>query len=448
MMGCQTVPDRLFYEFRLDMHVPADHLLRRVDQLLDFTAIRRQLAPFYSATGRPSVDPELMIRMLLIGYMFGIRSERRLCEEVHLNLAYRWFCRLGLDGDVPERSTFSKARHGRFRESDAFRLIFEQVVATCMQQGLIVGEGLAVDGSFIQADVSDSRRIAYGEEQRVWEASEELRRPVREYLASLDERMPPTPDEPKPIPPKVISLTDPMSSLSKKHGIASFGYFTHYLVDTAHGIIVDVDGSPARSAQEPAVAKAMLSRTIPKLGRRPSRFTADTAYGTGPMLSWLVEREIAPHVPVLDRAHQTNGKLDRSAFVYEEQHDQFRCPSGHVLKFTRIRPDHQERRYRARSRDCRVCALKDNCTSDRSRMLSVSVYEKAREHARQLSTTEAFQASLRQRKKVEMLFAHLKRNLGLRRLRLRGLTGAKDEFLLAATAQNLRRMARMLPVLG
>ena len=448
MMGCQAAPDTLFYEFRLETHVPANHLLRRVDMLLDFTAIRLKLAPFYSSTGRPSVDPELMIRMLLVGYMFGIRSERRLCEEVHLNLAYRWFCRLGLEGAVPERSTFSKARHGRFRECDVFRLLFEEVVATCIDEGLVTVDGMAVDGSFIQADAANAKRAPSGEEHAAWDASTALSRPVREYLASLDEPTAAKADQPKPVPPKVISLTDPMASLSKKHGAASFGYYTHYLIDTEHGIIMDVDGSPARSSQEPAVAKQMLSRTMAKLGRRPARFTADTAYGTGPMLSWLIERDITPHIPVLDRTSQTNGKFQRSAFVYEEEQDQFRCPAGNVLKFTRIRPELQERRYRARTRDCSACALKNNCTSDQCRMLSISVHEKAREHARKLATTDAFRTSLRQRKKVEMLFAHLKRNLGLRRLRLRGLSGAKDEFLLAATAQNLRRMTRLMPTTG
>src|SRR6516164_2833910 len=117
---------QLFYSFNLDAHVPADHLLRGIDRCLELRELRRQLAPFYSHTGRPSIDPELMVRMLLIGYSFGLRSERRLCEEVHLNLGYRWFCRLGLEDPVPDHSTFSKNRHGRFRESDAFRLLSSQ----------------------------------------------------------------------------------------------------------------------------------------------------------------------------------------------------------------------------------------------------------------------------------------------------------------------------------
>jgi transposase len=137
MMGERRVnQEALFYAFSLERHVPTDHLVRAIDRFIDLSDLRSRLAPFYSSTGRPSVDPELLIRMLLIGYCFGIRSERRLCEEVHLNLAYRWFCQLGLEGDVPDHSTFSKNRHGRFRDSDLLRHVFETVVRRCMAEGL------------------------------------------------------------------------------------------------------------------------------------------------------------------------------------------------------------------------------------------------------------------------------------------------------------------------
>jgi transposase len=161
MMGERQVQqDALFYEFSLERHVPERHLLRSIDRFVELGELRRQLAPFYSAIGRPSIDPELMIRMLIVGYCFGIRSERRLCEEVHLNLAYRWFCRLGLDGAVPDHSTFSKNRHGRFRESDLLRRLFESVLQRCIAEGLVGGEGFAVDASLIQADASDRTRCS------------------------------------------------------------------------------------------------------------------------------------------------------------------------------------------------------------------------------------------------------------------------------------------------
>src|SRR5579862_699156 len=187
MMGeCGVGQETLFYEFSLERHVPADHLLRSIDRFVDLSGIRAHPRPFYSTIGRPSTDPELMIRMLLIGYCCGIRSERRLCEEVHLNLAYRWFCRLGLDGTVPDHSTFSKNRHGRFRESDLLRQLFETTVRRCMAEGLVGGEGFAADASLIKADANKQRSAAASEEID-WEAMAATRRSVREYLDTLDE---------------------------------------------------------------------------------------------------------------------------------------------------------------------------------------------------------------------------------------------------------------------
>src|SRR3954463_14438840 len=184
MMGERTVmQEALFYGFSLERHVPADHLLRSIDRFVDLSGLRQELRPFYSETGRPSVDPELIIRMLLVGYCFGIRSERRLCDEVHLNLAYRWFCRLGLDGDVPDHSTFSKNRHGRFRDSNLLRQLFEMTVARCIAEGLVGGEGFAVDASLVRADVS--RRHAVDRHEQL--PQEGVSHAVREYLAVLDD---------------------------------------------------------------------------------------------------------------------------------------------------------------------------------------------------------------------------------------------------------------------
>jgi transposase len=182
MMGERLVDQgSLFYEFSLERHVSADHVLRRIDRFVDLGEMRARLAPFYSSTGRPSIDPELLIRMLLIGYCFGIRSERRLCEEVHLNLAYRWFCRLGLDGEVPDHSTFSKNRHGRFRDSDLMRHLFEIVVRRCVDEGLVGGEGFAVDASLIKAEASRQK----GVEGSKYTRTGTLRRKVRSFGAAV-----------------------------------------------------------------------------------------------------------------------------------------------------------------------------------------------------------------------------------------------------------------------
>src|SRR5271157_1159909 len=186
MMGERTVmQEALFYGFSLERHVPSDHMLRSIDRFVDLSGVRAHLEPYYSAMGRPSIDPELLMRMLLVGYCYGIRSERRLCEEGHLNLAYRWFCRLGLDGAVPDHSTFSKNRHCRFRESDLPRRLFETVVQRCIREGLVGGDAFAVDASLIQADANKQRSAARSEYVD-WQAMAATRRSVQEYLDTLD----------------------------------------------------------------------------------------------------------------------------------------------------------------------------------------------------------------------------------------------------------------------
>lgn len=196
--------ERLFYSFNLEDHIPATHLLRNIDRCLDLSDLRHYLADFYSPIGRPSIDPELMIRMLIVGYCYGFRSERRLCEEAHLNLAYRWFCRLSLEDEVPNHSTFSKNRHGRFRDSDLFRWLFNEVLRRCMDAGLVKGEGFAVDASIIKADASRQRGAPGGEPVN-WSDPVLRTRAVREYLEALDE------EALAETLPKRLSLTDPQA---------------------------------------------------------------------------------------------------------------------------------------------------------------------------------------------------------------------------------------------
>lgn len=448
MMGFQADnQERFFYSFNLEDHVPQNHLLRGINQYLDLNELHHHLAEHYSHTGRPSIDPELMIRMLIIGYSFGIRSERRLCEEVHLNLAYRWFCRLGLEDKVPDHSTFSKNRHGRFRDSGIFRHLFEIVLQRCMNEGLVRGEGFATDASVIKADAQRQRAVP-GEEVIDWGNPAEATRPVKEYLAALEEA------NPSAIPPKSISLTDPSSSWTAAHGPAYFAYCTNYLIDLDAGIIVDVEASSVSKSAEVEATKKMLDRVEEKFDLKPARLVGDTNYGSAAMLGWLVEeKQIEPHVPVWDKTERMDGTFSRDDFHWDEQSDEYRCPEGHALR-SNWRPFKNKRNqvtkadtiiYRSSKLDCAACPQKERCCPNTEiRKIARSVHENARDVARQIYLTPEYRESRRERKKVEMLFAHLKRILKLDRLRLRGLSGAQDEFLLAATAQNLRRMAKWL----
>ncbi len=445
-MGQQTGAQvQLFYSFNLDSHVPADHLLRGIDQCLDLSELRQQLAPFYSHTGRPSIDPELMVRMLLIGYSFGIRSERRLCEEVHLNLAYRWFCRLGLEDVVPDHSTFSKNRHGRFRDSDAFRLVFESVLERCMQAGLVGGEGFAVDASLIEADANRSRSLAR-EEVADLRDPRHASRAVREYLAALDAQGQPS------TAPASISPTDPAARWTAVGGPAFYAYSTNYLVDVQAGIIVDVEATPAWRTAEVNATRAMIERVEQRFDLKPERLIGDMAYGTADFLGWMVnDKGIAPHVPVWDKTQRKDDTLSASDFQWDDEANEYRCPQGQPLRsqwrpFERFRTHITQANtivYRASQFACTQCPLKPRCCPHTPmRKIARSVHESARDVARGIAKTPAYLQSRKDRKKVEMLFAHLKRILKLRRLRLRGLSGARDEFLLAAAAQNLRRLAK------
>src|SRR5271168_441117 len=386
MMGERRVmQEALFYGFSLERHVPDNHLLRRIDRFVDLSEVRTHLEPYYSEKGRPSIDPELMIRMLIIGYSFGIRSERRLCDEVHLNPAYRWFCRLGLDGGVPVHSTFSKNRHGCFRESDLFRKLFETVVARCMKEGTVAGEAFAVDASMIVADAYRRRGVA-----KVEDLDPTSSRAVAEYLSVLDDA---AFGGASPSEPKAISPVDPAARYTAAaNSAAVYAYSDNYLVDLKHAVIMDVEATTAIRQAEVGAAKTMLDRTAEQFDVAPSRLVADAGYGSAEMLGWLVEeRGIEPHVKVFDKSERTDRTFSRSDFAFDAERDLYVCPGGQELKRYRrafstprdgVRKDGTIG-YRASEFDCETCPLKSKCCPNAvARRIARSIYEAARDKAR------------------------------------------------------------------
>ena len=430
----------LFYQFRLDDRVPKDHLLRRIDGFVTtaLADIHGRLRPSYSEIGRPSIDPELLIRMLIIGYCFGLRSERRLTQEVELHLAYRWFCRLDLDDTVPHHSTFSQNRLHRFRDSDVLRYVFERVVAACMTAGLVGGEGFAVDASVMEANAS--RYHGQAPDEINWAEPERQTRAVKEYLARLEADVQPNPDRK---PPKVISPSDPCSAwTAKANKRVQFGYGLNYLIDLENAVIVDVEPTPARTYDEVESTKAMLARTEQRFHLKPKRLAADTAYGTGRFLGWLVGCGIAPHIPVRDASERDDGTFSRSDFRWDSRRGVYICPNNKVMHTTGTVYDGTLLRYRASKFDCDVCSLKMKCCPKTpARHVPRDLQEDARDVARRLMGTKHFLKSRDERKRVEMRFAHLKIHHGFERMRLRGLSGARDEFHLAAIVQNLKTLA-------
>jgi len=445
MMGRQRRDQgRLFYEFRLEDRIPENHLLRRMNVFVTVALadLHEELEPHYSDIGRPSIDPELMIRMLIVGYCYGIRSERKLTQEVELHLAYRWFCKLDLDDKVPQHSTFSENRLGRFRESDLLRHIFERVVWTAMAMGLVKGEGFAVDASVLEANAS--RYHGKAPDELDWTDKQRQTRAVAEYLAALDETAEPNPDRKAP---KVISPSDPSSAwTAKANKRVQFGYGLNYLIDIDEAIIVDVEATPARTYDEVEATKTMIDRTEQCFDLKPKRLAADTAYGTGKFLGWLVkDKKITPHIPVRDKSDRDDGTFSRSDFRWDKRGGHYICPNGKVLRTSGTIHGGRTLLYRASKLDCDVCLLKAKCCpKEPARKIPRDLHEDARDVARRKMNTKAFLKSRDQRKKVEMRFAHLKTHHGFERMRLRGLSGVRDEFHLAAIVQNLKMLALRL----
>src|SRR6201987_5441901 len=444
MGGLNHEQEQFFYSVRLDDAVPGDPPVRRIAAVLDLGWVYSELAPYYPSIGRPSVDPVLMIRMLIVGYLFGIRSERVLCRDVAVNLAYRWFCGLSIEDKVPDHSVFSRARNERFCDCGIFRSIFERVVRACIGAGLVGGEGFAVDASLIVADANKQRSIRGAQ----WSTAidpQTASRATKEYLATLDDAAFGAASE---VRPKFVSPSDPAAQWTgARRGPAFFGYADNYLIDVKVGIIMDVEATRAIRQAEVGAARTMIERTEQRFAIKPERLAGDTAYGSGANLDWLVNQaRITPHIPVIDKSKREDGTFSREDFPFDKESNVYICPAGKVLTTTgKLASDGETLYYRPRVRDCRGCPLKPQCCPKAPvRRIPRVLYEPARDVARAVAKTEAFEQSRRDRKHVEMLFAHLKRILRLGRLRLRGPMGAQFEFTLAAIAQNLKRLAKAL----
>ncbi len=439
MMGQQPRGESLFYYFRLEEQIPEDHLLRLIDRYVDFSFVRERLKNFYSPTGRPSIDPEVLLRLLLVGYLYGITSERRLMDEVRMNLAYRWFTRLDFSQEIPDHSTFSKNRHGRFRQSGVFRQVFEEIVRRCLEAGLVEGRNLTVDGTLVGANASQRSRVP---REQLAEAAQ-LSRTVQQYLTELEQQNP-VPESEEPPPSGPVSTTDPDAAwTAAKGGPALLAYYDNYLMDTPSRVILAVEATPARFRQETVAARRMLQQ-VEKLGLHAECLGGDKAYGSGEFLAWLLARNIQPHIPVIDRRHQTHGHFTRDQFRYEPSENAYYCPQGKPLRYSRLKRSGQAYQYCSTAAQCQGCPEKQRCTSAPFRNLVVHWHEPARNVVRALAGTAAYVRSQRARGKIETLFSELKQRLGLRRVRLRRLWNVAEQFLLAATAQNLKRLVRFL----
>jgi transposase len=439
MMGHHSRGEALFYYFRLEDQVPENHLLRLIDKHISFEFVREQLKSSYSETGRPSIDPELLLRILLIGYLYGMTSERKLVEELRMHVAWRWFTGLGFDQEIPHHSTFSKNRHGRFQESKLFEQLFEQIVRQCVEVGLVEGKQLSVDGSFVEANAAKKSRVP---REQLAEAAQ-VHHTIRQYLKELEEQ---NPVEEPVHKQDQVSTTDPDSTYATKGGTpARLGYYDNYLVDNHSCIIVGVQATAARMSQETVAAQAMITRFAHWQGREAESVAADTTYGNGEFLQWLADRNITPYMRTRDSVHRKNSPYyGPERFTYQPESNSYLCPAGQQLNYGGRSLRNRTNVYIGTRKRCGECALKAQCTSAAVRYLAIHMEEPARQRARELANTPEFDNAQRQRKKVEALFAELKNQIGLRRLRLRRLKFVREQFFLAAAAQNLKRLVRFL----
>ncbi len=366
MMGQHDRSEALFYYFRLEDQVPENHLLRLIEKHISFEFVRERLRNSYSETGRPSIDPELLLRILLIGYLYSITSERKLVEELRMHLAWRWFTGLGFDQEIPHHSTFSKNRHGRFEESKLFEELFEQIVKQCVEVGLVQGQHLSVDGSFVEANASKESRIP---REQLAEAAQ-VNQTVRQYLVELEQQ---NPTEEPVHQQEQVSTTDPDSTYATKGGTsARLGYYDNYLVDNHSCVIVGVQATAARMSQETVAAQDMLTRFSAWQGGEPWSVAADATYGNGEFLQWLLDRGITPYMRTRDSAlRKNNPGYGPERFTYLPESNSYRCPAGEQLNYVGLNVRNRAHAYIGSAKRCGACSQKAQCTSGRYKYLAI-----------------------------------------------------------------------------
>src|SRR6516164_745310 len=358
MMGQHDRSEALFHYFRLEDQVPETHLLRLIEKHVSFAFVRQQLRDRYSEMGRPSIDPELLLRILLIGYLYGVTSERKLVEELRMHLAWRWFTGLSFDQEIPHHSTFSKNRHGRFQESKLFEQLFERIVRQCVEVGLVGGQHLSVDGSFVEANAAKGSRIP----REHLEEAAQVHYGVRQYLKEVEEQNPVE----KPVHGQdEVSTTDPDSTYATKGSTpARLGYYDNYLVDNHSCVIVGVQATAARISQETVAAQDMLTRFTAWQGREPSSIAADTTYGNGEFLQWLADRNITPYMRTRDSIHRKRSPFfGPERFTYQPEHNRYICPAGQPLNYGGRSHRNRSWTYIGTRKRCGGCSLRPQCTS-------------------------------------------------------------------------------------
>jgi len=439
MKGKQKREEPMFACVRLEELIPSGHILRKIDRWIDFSIIHEKTADLYSNTGRPSIDPEVLIRMMVVGYLYGITSERRLCREVQLNLGYRWFCGLTLEDKVPDHSTFSKNRYGRFFESGLFRGLFQAVVQQAQKHGLVKGQHLTVDATTVQANAS----LGSLEEIIVpYDPEEYLDKVEQENLAEE----PPLANTGKTLSNEThISRTDPDARIFRKQfEKTKLAYSDNVLMDNGSRVILDVEVTEPNLHQEGQVAGEMLERSRFAYGIEPESIGGDKAYGSGPAVRGICEAGVKPHVGLsAPKGPHIEGIYPKEDFIHDKENDELICPAGKRLRRRTTHKRNRQIEYVSSKADCKECVRKSLCTRAPCRVVHRHLDKDFLDYAAELRGTDGYRISQRCRKKVEMLFGEAKEFMGLRCARRRGYQNLMEQCLITATVQNIKRIIQV-----
>jgi len=405
MLKKAEVPQQEMELVTIESLVPADHLLRRIDSAVDFEFIRERVRHLYCPNnGRPALDPVVLFKLLFIGYLFGIRSERQLMREVQVNAAYRWFLRMRLQDKVPDASTLSQNRRRRFRDSDVYQQIFDEIVQLACGKGLVTGEVLYTDSTHLKASAAEP-------------ATKEIK----------------------------VSRTDPDSGYMVRDGKPKgFFYLDHRTVDGRHAIITDTHVTPANVHDSIPYLKR-LDRQRERFGFQVRAVGVDAGYATAAICKGLEERDIYGVIGYRTANH-AEGLFRKRQFQYDEENDLYTCPEGQLLIY---RTTNREgyRQYHSDSKQCRACPVRGHCTRSRNmtKVITRHVWEASKERTdRHRLEPHGKRIYKRRKETVERSFADAKQLHGHRYARMRGLTNVREQCLLAAACQNMKKIALLL----
>lgn len=430
----------------LEELVPKDHLLRLIDRHIDFAFIREATRHLYcDNNGRPAIDPVQLFKMLFIGYLFGVRSERQLVRDIQVNVAYRWFLDLSLTDKVPDASTLSQNRRRRFEGTQIEQTIFDQIVEQAIEKGLIGGEVLFTDSTHLKANANKHRYKVHEVEQTPMAYLDELSEAIDEDRKVHGKKPLKASDKPARSKPTKISTTDPDAGyMVRDQKPEGFFYLDHRTVDGKHNLITDTHVTPGNiNDSRPYLER--LDRQCDRFGLMPWGVALDAGYNTAAVCQGLMERGITA-VMGYKRPHSPKGRFKRRAFNFDRERDSYWCPNGQELVYsTTNRLGYRE--YKSNPKQCAECPLRSQCTQSRNhqKVMVRHVWEDARERVDQNRLTPWGKRLYRRRcETVERSFADAKQLHGHRYARYRGLYRVRGQSLLAAACQNMKKMARLL----